>query len=73
MESPTKQNEAPISCTSNPETVQQFLFKCLVNMKMEDSDVVVEMHWVEGQNKDLMNQLCTCLKNSLFRQVANPT
>lgn len=73
MESPTEQKEAPISCPSNPEAVQQFLFKCLVNVKVEDSDVVVEMHWVEGQSKDLMNQLCTFLKNSLFRQVANPT
>ncbi|XP_066520169.1 RNA N6-adenosine-methyltransferase mettl16 [Hoplias malabaricus] len=54
----------------SPSQSQQFLFKCLVNVKAEDSDVVVEMHWVEGQNKDLMNQLCTCLKNSLFRQVA---
>ncbi|KAI4904637.1 hypothetical protein NFI96_019166 [Prochilodus magdalenae] len=57
---------------SSPNPVQHFLFKCLVNVKSEDCDVVVEMHWVEGQNKDLMNQLCTCLKNSLFRQVAKP-
>ncbi|XP_055052574.2 RNA N(6)-adenosine-methyltransferase mettl16 [Misgurnus anguillicaudatus] len=72
MESTSKE-EAPISCPQNTEAVQQFLFKCLVNVKVEENDVVVEMHWVEGRNKDLMNQLCTCLKNSLFRQVAKPT
>ncbi|XP_026853562.2 RNA N6-adenosine-methyltransferase mettl16 isoform X1 [Electrophorus electricus] len=49
-----------------------FLFKCLLNVTLEESNVVVEMHWVEGQNKDLMNQLCTCLKNFLLRQVAQP-
>ncbi|XP_051535930.1 RNA N6-adenosine-methyltransferase mettl16 [Myxocyprinus asiaticus] len=70
---PTEEKEAAVSSPQNPETVQNFLFKCLVNVKAEESDVVVEMHWVEGQNKDLMNQLCTCLKNSLFRQVAKPT
>lgn len=54
----------------NSSSVHNFLFKCLLNVKVEDRDVLVEMHWVEGQNKDLMNQLCTCIKNSLFRQVA---
>ncbi|XP_051521700.1 RNA N6-adenosine-methyltransferase mettl16-like isoform X2 [Myxocyprinus asiaticus] len=78
MESPTSQvhieeKEAAVSGPQNPDTVQHFLFKCLLNVKVEESDVVVEMHWVEGQNKDMMNQLCTCLKNSLFRQVAKPT
>lgn len=57
-----------VSSSSSP--VHNFLFKSLMNVKVEDSDVLVEMHWVEGQNKDLMNQLCTCIKNSLFRQVA---
>ncbi|MBN3322585.1 MET16 methyltransferase, partial [Atractosteus spatula] len=57
---------------ANPETVQHFLFKCLMNVKEEGGDVTVEMHWVEGQNRDLMNQLCTYLKNQLFRLVANP-
>uniref|UniRef100_A0A8C2K0L5 U6 small nuclear RNA (adenine-(43)-N(6))-methyltransferase n=1 Tax=Cyprinus carpio TaxID=7962 RepID=A0A8C2K0L5_CYPCA len=61
------------TCKKGANTVQCFLFKCLVNVKEEENDVVVEMHWVEGQNKDLMNQLCTCLKNSLFRQGAKPT
>ncbi|XP_016311130.1 methyltransferase-like protein 16 [Sinocyclocheilus anshuiensis] len=73
MESPTEPKQAVAGGPQNPETVQHFLFKCLVNVKEEENDVVVEMHWVEGQNKDLMNQLCTCLKNSLFRQVAKPT
>lgn len=56
----------------SPGAVQHFLFKCLVNVKAEEQDVAVEIHWVEGQNKDLMNQLCTYLKNTLFRVVANP-
>ncbi|CAB1348926.1 unnamed protein product, partial [Coregonus sp. 'balchen'] len=56
----------------SPGTVQHFLFKCLVNVKAEEQDVAVEIHWVEGQNKDLMNQLCTYLKNILFRVVAKP-
>uniref|UniRef100_A0A8C1NYC8 U6 small nuclear RNA (adenine-(43)-N(6))-methyltransferase n=2 Tax=Cyprinus carpio TaxID=7962 RepID=A0A8C1NYC8_CYPCA len=73
MDSPTEPQEAAVGDPQNPETVQCFLFKCLVNVKEEENDVVVEMHWVEGQNKDLMNQLCTCLKNSIFRQGAKPT
>nr|XP_040045122.1 RNA N6-adenosine-methyltransferase mettl16 [Gasterosteus aculeatus aculeatus]XP_040045132.1 RNA N6-adenosine-methyltransferase mettl16 [Gasterosteus aculeatus aculeatus] len=52
--------------------VERFLFKCQLNVVPEESDVVVEMHWVEGQSKDLMNQLCTYLKNSLLRSVAKP-
>ncbi|XP_072548107.1 RNA N(6)-adenosine-methyltransferase mettl16 [Salminus brasiliensis] len=76
MESPSKQEQKQGASSPqgppNPSTAHHFLFKSLVNVKAEDSDVVVEMHWVEGQNKDLMNQLCTCLKNTLFRQVAKP-
>lgn len=44
-----------------------FLFKCLVNVKKEAFNVLVEMHWVEGHNRDLMNQLCTYLRNQLGR------
>uniref|UniRef100_A0AAQ5X087 U6 small nuclear RNA (adenine-(43)-N(6))-methyltransferase n=1 Tax=Amphiprion ocellaris TaxID=80972 RepID=A0AAQ5X087_AMPOC len=51
-------------------TFEHFLFKCLLNVMLEESDVVIEMHWVEGQNKDLMNQLCTYLKNTLLKSVA---
>ncbi|XP_077202027.1 RNA N(6)-adenosine-methyltransferase METTL16 [Paroedura picta] len=46
-----------------------FLFKCVLNVKKEEGDFLVEMHWVEGQNRDLMNQLCTYLKNQIFRLV----
>ncbi|KAL6116211.1 mettl16 [Pungitius sinensis] len=52
--------------------VERFLFKCLLNVVPDESDVVIEMHWVEGQSKDLMNQLCTYLKNVLLRSVAKP-
>lgn len=56
---------------SPKETSGGFLFKCLMNVKKEGNDVVVEMHWVEGQNRDLMNQLCTYLRNQILRLVAS--
>ncbi|NXB33014.1 MET16 methyltransferase, partial [Eulacestoma nigropectus] len=56
---------------SPKETSRGFLFKCLMNVKKEGNDVVVEMHWVEGQNRDLMNQLCTYLRNQILRLVAS--
>uniref|UniRef100_A0A8C5KUT9 U6 small nuclear RNA (adenine-(43)-N(6))-methyltransferase n=1 Tax=Jaculus jaculus TaxID=51337 RepID=A0A8C5KUT9_JACJA len=49
----------------------QYLFKCLINVKKEVDDALVEMHWVEGQNRDLMNQLCTYIRNQIFRLVAS--
>ncbi|XP_056675614.1 RNA N6-adenosine-methyltransferase METTL16 isoform X2 [Monodelphis domestica] len=53
-------------------TLGHYLFKCLINVKKEaNDDTVVEMHWVEGQNRDLMNQLCTYLRNQIFRLVAS--
>ncbi|KAK3560984.1 hypothetical protein QTP86_023175 [Hemibagrus guttatus] len=67
----TQEQGSSVSAISpSSSSVHNFLFKCLMNVKVEDSDVLVEMHWVEGQNKDLMNQLCTCIKNSLFRRIA---
>ncbi|XP_022526445.2 RNA N6-adenosine-methyltransferase mettl16 isoform X2 [Astyanax mexicanus] len=72
IEEPKQESSSPQDPPS-PSTAHHFLFKCLVNVKAEETDVSVEMHWVEGQNKDLMNQLCTCLKNTLFRQVTKPT
>ncbi|XP_023132682.1 RNA N6-adenosine-methyltransferase mettl16 [Amphiprion ocellaris] len=63
-------SEAPSKRPLSPGTVEHFLFKCLLNVMLEESDVVIEMHWVEGQNKDLMNQLCTYLKNTLLKSVA---
>ncbi|XP_071670269.1 RNA N(6)-adenosine-methyltransferase METTL16 isoform X1 [Patagioenas fasciata] len=55
---------------SPKETSRCFLFKCLMNVKKEGNDVLVEMHWVEGQNRDLMNQLCTYVRNQILRLVA---
>ncbi|KAM8854059.1 RNA N(6)-adenosine-methyltransferase mettl16 [Synchiropus picturatus] len=69
MESST---EPPSDPPQSPDTVEHFLFKNLLNIMMDESDVLIEMHWVEGSNKDLMNQLCTYLKNSLFRFVGKP-
>lgn len=71
-ETSSKQEQGSSVSVISPSSssVHDFLFKCLMNVKVEDSEVLVEMHWVEGQNKDLMNQLCTCIKNSLFRRVA---
>lgn len=56
---------------SPKETSRCFLFKCLMNVKKEGNDVLVEMHWVEGQNRDLMNQLCTYVRNQILRLVAS--
>lgn len=64
------QEVVPAGRAVSPSSVQHFLLKCVVNVKMEDSNIAVEMHWTEGQNKDLMNQLCTYLKNSLLKLVA---
>ncbi|KAI5626727.1 U6 small nuclear RNA (adenine-(43)-N(6))-methyltransferase, partial [Silurus asotus] len=64
-----EQGSSVAAISPSSSSVHRFLFKCLMNVKVEDSDVLVEMHWVEGQNKDLMNQLCTSVKNSLFRRV----
>ena len=49
----------------------RYLFKCLINVKKEVDDALVEMHWVEGQNRDLMKQLCTYICNQIFRLVAS--
>ncbi|KAL4662973.1 hypothetical protein H8957_014155 [Semnopithecus entellus] len=54
-----------------PGVAGQYLFKCLINVKKEVDDALVEMHWVEGQNRDLMNQLCTYIRNQIFRLVAS--
>ncbi|XP_033041002.1 RNA N6-adenosine-methyltransferase METTL16 isoform X2 [Trachypithecus francoisi] len=54
-----------------PGVAGQYLFKCLINIKKEVDDALVEMHWVEGQNRDLMNQLCTYIRNQIFRLVAS--
>ncbi|XP_033833328.1 RNA N6-adenosine-methyltransferase mettl16 isoform X2 [Periophthalmus magnuspinnatus] len=66
----TTENDSPLQLLSSHGAVSQFLFKCLLNVMLEEKDVLVELHWVEGQNKDLMNQLCTYLKNTLLRSVA---
>ncbi|XP_037533404.1 RNA N6-adenosine-methyltransferase mettl16 [Nematolebias whitei] len=55
---------------SQIHSVEHFLFKCVLNVIPEERDVVVELHWVEGQNKDLMNQLRTYLRNTLWKSVA---
>ncbi|XP_015258799.1 PREDICTED: methyltransferase-like protein 16 [Cyprinodon variegatus] len=52
-----------------PSGNEHFLFKCLLNVIPEGRDVGIEMHWVEGQNKDLMNQLRTYLRNTLLKSV----
>lgn len=71
------ERKEPQAAASDPHTkpplslsqVEQFLFKCLLNVIPEEEDLQIEMHWVEGHNKDLMNQLCTYLKNILLKSV----
>ncbi|XP_028722549.1 RNA N6-adenosine-methyltransferase METTL16 [Peromyscus leucopus] len=53
------------------EAAGRYLFKCLINIKKEVDGALVEMHWVEGQNRDLMNQLCTYIRNQILRLVAS--
>lgn len=71
------ERKEPQAAASDPHTkappslsqVEQFLFKCLLNVIPDEDDLQIEMHWVEGHNKDLMNQLCTYLKNILLKSV----
>ncbi|KAM8818279.1 RNA N(6)-adenosine-methyltransferase METTL16 isoform 2-T2 [Rhynchonycteris naso] len=69
----SKQSSSPLSEKGNhlQEVAGRYLFKCLINIKKEVDDALVEMHWVEGQNRDLMNQLCTYIRNQIFRLVAS--
>ncbi|XP_042342980.1 RNA N6-adenosine-methyltransferase mettl16 [Plectropomus leopardus] len=72
QEAPAAASEPASKRPLSPAAAEHFLFKCLLNVMLEEGDVFIEMHWVEGQSKDLMNQLCTYLKNTLLRIVANP-
>ncbi|XP_034081485.1 RNA N6-adenosine-methyltransferase mettl16 [Gymnodraco acuticeps] len=72
QEAPVPAQELPSKRPKSPAAPEHFLFKCLLNVMMEECDVVIEMHWVEGQSRDLMNQLCTYLKNTLLRCIAKP-
>ncbi|XP_029302582.1 RNA N(6)-adenosine-methyltransferase mettl16 isoform X2 [Cottoperca gobio] len=72
QEAPAAASEPPSKRPLSPAAVEHFLFKCLLNVILDERDVVIEMHWVEGQSKDLMNQLCTYLKNTLLRSIAKP-
>lgn len=62
-------NQASETEPSAHTSSKWFLFKCVLKVKKEGHDFLIEMHWVEGQNRDLMNQLCTYLKNQIFRLV----
>ncbi|KAJ8266745.1 hypothetical protein GJAV_G00134220 [Gymnothorax javanicus] len=70
LPSPSTGPAPPASAAS----AERFLFKCYLSIfeEGESGDVNVLMHWIEGQNRDLMNQLCTYLKNTLHRQAALP-
>ncbi|KAB1265520.1 RNA N6-adenosine-methyltransferase METTL16 [Camelus dromedarius] len=69
----SEQFSSPVSEKGNhlQGVAGRYLFKCLINVKKEVDDALVEMHWVEGQNRDLMNQLCTYIRNQIFRLVAS--
>lgn len=70
VESSASTATSTASKPTDPAESPGFLFKCQLNVMEEEGVVLVEMHWVEGQNKDLMNQLCTYLKNTLLKSVA---
>ncbi|XP_060704195.1 RNA N6-adenosine-methyltransferase mettl16 isoform X2 [Hemiscyllium ocellatum] len=71
--------EHEITCSTMANTEEEtpqeseacFLLKCLMNVKKDGKNSRVEMHWVEGQNRDLMNQLSTYLRNQIFKLVLN--
>lgn len=74
------EKEKASSARANPEAEDTpkgsgsgscFLFKCLMNVKKDGRNAQVEMHWVEGQNRDLMNQLSTFLRNQIFKLVVS--
>ncbi|KAM6933004.1 RNA N(6)-adenosine-methyltransferase mettl16 [Xenentodon cancila] len=65
----TGPKETPAKLRHGSGVGGHFLFQCLLNVLLEDGDVLVEMHWVDGENKDLMNQLRTYLRNSLLKSV----
>uniref|UniRef100_A0A672JBD1 U6 small nuclear RNA (adenine-(43)-N(6))-methyltransferase n=1 Tax=Salarias fasciatus TaxID=181472 RepID=A0A672JBD1_SALFA len=67
---PQREDESLSPPPPSPTSTLNFLFKCLLNVQMEEADVLVELHWVDGQNKDLMNQLRTYLNNTLLRSVS---
>ncbi|XP_048468303.1 RNA N6-adenosine-methyltransferase METTL16-like [Rhincodon typus] len=74
----TIEHETPCSTMANTkvedtprESEGCFLFKCLMNVKKDGKNSHVEMHWVEGQNRDLMNQLSTYLRNQIFKLVVS--
>ncbi|KAM9320300.1 RNA N(6)-adenosine-methyltransferase METTL16 [Gastrophryne carolinensis] len=60
-------NQATVDRSQPAQGHSSFLFKCLLNVKEEKPNVLAEMHWVDGQNRDLMNQLCTYLRNQICR------
>ncbi|XP_078080889.1 RNA N(6)-adenosine-methyltransferase mettl16 [Mustelus asterias] len=63
--------ENPVGEDTPKESGGCFLFKCLMNVKKDGMNAHVEMHWVEGQNRDLMNQLSTYLQNQIFKLVVS--
>ncbi|XP_078278531.1 RNA N(6)-adenosine-methyltransferase mettl16 isoform X3 [Rhinoraja longicauda] len=72
------EKEKGSSALANPEAEDTpegsgscFLFKCLMNVKKDGRNAQVEMHWVEGRNRDLMNQLSTYLRNQIFKLVVS--
>uniref|UniRef100_A0A096M7B2 U6 small nuclear RNA (adenine-(43)-N(6))-methyltransferase n=1 Tax=Poecilia formosa TaxID=48698 RepID=A0A096M7B2_POEFO len=69
VKTPAAESAGDTGRPRTPGGVEHFLFKCLLNVIPEGNDVGVEMHWVEGQNKDLMNQLRTYLRNTLLKSV----
>ncbi|XP_061575290.1 RNA N6-adenosine-methyltransferase mettl16 [Cololabis saira] len=70
-ETPSTAGEAAAGLPHGPGEAHHFLFQCLLNVMLEDGDVLIEMHWVDGRNKDLLNQLRTYLRNSLLKSVGN--
>lgn len=41
------------------------LFTSCVNVKRKDDNIIIEMRWVDGQNRELMHQVMQYVKNRL--------
>ncbi|XP_022096302.1 methyltransferase-like protein 16 [Acanthaster planci] len=49
----------------------EFLFKCLLIVRVSEGKVVVEMSWMEGQTRESMHQVGQFIKNQFNKIVSN--
>ncbi|XP_071944502.1 RNA N(6)-adenosine-methyltransferase mettl16-like [Antedon mediterranea] len=47
-----------------------FLFKCVLAIKMEDGNILVELSWIDGKSREFMHQFGQYLKNFFKREIS---